>query len=151
MRDTTLSWPKNLAQGFNSAHELLTYLQLPLSMASADADQQLKPVFPEALQKKWKKGTHLIPLLLQVLPQSIEMAQAHEFHVGSPWQERAVNYLPGLLHKYTNRVLITLTSACAVHCRYCFRRHFLMMTIILARMDGKTLWITLPKTRPFLK
>lgn len=32
--------------------------------------------------------------------------------------------VPGLLHKYQGRVLLTLTGACAVHCRYCFRRHF---------------------------
>ena len=29
-----------------------------------------------------------------------------------------------LLHKYHGRVLIITTAACAVHCRYCFRRHF---------------------------
>ena len=32
--------------------------------------------------------------------------------------------VPGMLHKYQGRVLLTLTGACAVHCRYCFRRHF---------------------------
>jgi EF-P beta-lysylation protein EpmB len=31
---------------------------------------------------------------------------------------------PGVLHKYQGRVLLTATGACAVHCRYCFRRHF---------------------------
>ena len=30
----------------------------------------------------------------------------------------------GVLHKYKTRFLLTLTGACAVHCRYCFRRHF---------------------------
>lgn len=28
------------------------------------------------------------------------------------------------MHKYKTRFLLTLTGACAVHCRYCFRRHF---------------------------
>jgi EF-P beta-lysylation protein EpmB len=32
--------------------------------------------------------------------------------------------MPGLLHKYHGRVLLTLTGACAINCRYCFRRHF---------------------------
>jgi EF-P beta-lysylation protein EpmB len=31
---------------------------------------------------------------------------------------------PGLLHKYEGRALLIVTGACAVHCRYCFRRHF---------------------------
>jgi EF-P beta-lysylation protein EpmB len=29
-----------------------------------------------------------------------------------------------VLHKYRGRALLITTGACAVHCRYCFRRHF---------------------------
>ena len=32
--------------------------------------------------------------------------------------------MPGVLHKYRGRVLLVVTGACPVHCRYCFRRHF---------------------------
>lgn len=32
--------------------------------------------------------------------------------------------MPGLLHKYQGRALLVTTGACAVHCRYCFRRHY---------------------------
>ncbi|MEE4246734.1 MAG: KamA family radical SAM protein, partial [Kangiellaceae bacterium] len=38
--------------------------------------------------------------------------------------EQAANKLPGLLHKYRNRVLIIAAKSCAINCRYCFRRHF---------------------------
>src|SRR5690606_927376 len=31
---------------------------------------------------------------------------------------------PGLLQKYHGRALLITTGACAVHCRYCLRRHF---------------------------
>jgi EF-P beta-lysylation protein EpmB len=31
---------------------------------------------------------------------------------------------PGLLHKYHGRALLISTGACAIHCRYCFRRHY---------------------------
>ncbi len=31
---------------------------------------------------------------------------------------------PGLLQKYQGRALLMTTGACAVHCRYCFRRHY---------------------------
>jgi len=30
----------------------------------------------------------------------------------------------GLLQKYHGRALLMVTGACAIHCRYCFRRHF---------------------------
>jgi len=29
-----------------------------------------------------------------------------------------------VLQKYPHRVLLVVTGACAIHCRYCFRRHF---------------------------
>ena len=41
-----------------------------------------------------------------------------------PLAEMSTNPLKGLIHKYHGRVLITLSGACAVNCRYCFRRHF---------------------------
>jgi len=41
-----------------------------------------------------------------------------------PVGDLAAQRLPGLLQKYTGRVLLVTTGACAVHCRYCFRRHY---------------------------
>lgn len=63
------------------------------------------------------------PLLRQVLPLGIELEPAADF-VDDPLQEMAVNPVPGLLHKFKGRVLVLFSSACAIHCRYCFRRHF---------------------------
>jgi EF-P beta-lysylation protein EpmB len=63
------------------------------------------------------------PLLLQVLAVADELTQTPGF-VADPLQENQTNLMPGLIHKYQGRVLVTLTPVCAVHCRYCFRRHF---------------------------
>ncbi len=41
-----------------------------------------------------------------------------------PVGDLAAERLPGLLQKYAGRVLLVTTGACAVHCRYCFRRHY---------------------------
>jgi EF-P beta-lysylation protein EpmB len=63
------------------------------------------------------------PLLKQVLPLGRELAQVPGFTVdavGDNDSRRA----PGLLHKYHGRALLISTGACAVHCRYCFRRHY---------------------------
>jgi EF-P beta-lysylation protein EpmB len=63
------------------------------------------------------------PLLLQVLPLAQENLATRGF-AEDPLQEKQFNPLPGLLHKYQSRVLLTLTAACPINCRYCFRRHF---------------------------
>jgi lysine 2,3-aminomutase len=40
-----------------------------------------------------------------------------------PLRETSFQPEPGLVHKYRNRALIQVTSQCAVHCRFCFRKH----------------------------
>ncbi len=41
-----------------------------------------------------------------------------------PLQEHDATRAPGLLQKYAGRALLITTQACAIHCRYCFRREF---------------------------
>jgi len=63
------------------------------------------------------------PILRQFLPSAEETRDVPGFG-HDPVGDRAANVIPGLLHKYPGRVLIVATGSCAVHCRYCFRRHF---------------------------
>jgi EF-P beta-lysylation protein EpmB len=63
------------------------------------------------------------PLLRQVLPLQAE-ADDVAGYTRDPVGEQRASLSPGLLHKYPGRVLIVATGACAVHCRYCFRRHY---------------------------
>ncbi len=63
------------------------------------------------------------PLLLQILPGAAELQSAPGY-TRDPLLERDKNLNPGLIHKYRGRVLLLVSSACPVHCRYCFRRHF---------------------------
>ena len=63
------------------------------------------------------------PLLAQVLPRRAELAVAPQF-VPDPLEEAETVRTPGLLGKYKGRFLIVASGVCAVHCRFCFRRHF---------------------------
>lgn len=63
------------------------------------------------------------PLLRQVLPLSDELRGAAGFEL-DPVADQAAGQRPGLLQKYARRALMVTTPICAVHCRYCFRRHF---------------------------
>ncbi|MCP0913784.1 MULTISPECIES: EF-P beta-lysylation protein EpmB [Legionella] len=123
MRDSKPSWQKILAQGFNSAAELLSFLQLPPELGSTVAEQQFKTRVPRRFAGLMERGNPADPLLLQVLAQAQE-TEAHAGFVKDPLQERDTNPVAGLIHKYDGRVLLTLSSACAINCRYCFRRHF---------------------------
>jgi EF-P beta-lysylation protein EpmB len=63
------------------------------------------------------------PLLRQVLPRAEEHQPAICF-TSDPVGDLAAETGRGVLHKYQGRVLLVLTGACAVNCRYCFRRHY---------------------------
>jgi len=62
-------------------------------------------------------------LLLQVLPLAAEDEAVEGFSADALAEARA-HIAPGLLQKYEGRALMVLTGACAIHCRYCFRREF---------------------------
>ncbi|STX27721.1 lysine 2,3-aminomutase [Legionella beliardensis] len=118
-----MSWKRILAQGFTSPQELLKFLELPLELASLAADKQFKTRVPYNFATRMQKRNPHDPLLLQVLaaPQELE---ARENYTPDPLKEISCNPIPGLIHKYQGRVLLTFTGICAINCRYCFRRHF---------------------------
>lgn len=78
---------------------------------------------PHAYVSRIERGNPEDPLLLQVLPLPQEL-EVHPGYTEDPLEESDSNPCPGLIHKYHGRVLLILSSSCAIHCRYCFRRHF---------------------------
>ncbi|CAD9194143.1 EF-P beta-lysylation protein EpmB [Acinetobacter bohemicus] len=120
------NWQSQLSDLITDPLELLEVLKLcPEQLLSGAilASEQFKLRVPRAFVGKMTVGDPLDPLLLQVLPHHLELEDYPDF-VTDPLGEEQANQQPGVLHKYKSRFLLTLTGACAVHCRYCFRRHF---------------------------
>ena len=90
-------------------------------LASSDTGFALR--VPRGFVARMRHGDAEDPLLLQVLPGSGELADSPGFSIDAvgDLDARAAH---GVLHKYAGRALLVTTGACAVHCRYCFRRHF---------------------------
>lgn len=118
-------WQEALSDLITDPKELFALLELPSAALEAafTAAQHFPLKVPRGFAARMQKGNLNDPLLQQVLPLGIELNIVPGYEI-DPLQEAQVNPVPGLLHKYADRVLVTLTSACAVHCRYCFRRHF---------------------------
>ncbi|HTU25165.1 MAG TPA: EF-P beta-lysylation protein EpmB [Pirellulales bacterium] len=93
-------------------------------LAAAQAAARDFAVFvPQRWIARMRYGDTRDPLLLQVLPTAEELASPAGF-TADPVGDRLAGRTPGLLAKYSGRVLLVTTGVCAVHCRYCFRRHF---------------------------
>lgn len=78
---------------------------------------------PVHLLDRIRPGEPGDPILRQVLPTAAEIEPRDGF-VADPVGDLAAAVVPGLLQKYAGRALLVVTGACAVHCRYCFRRHY---------------------------
>ncbi|XID75931.1 EF-P beta-lysylation protein EpmB [Alkanindiges sp. WGS2144] len=122
---TEQNWQNQLNDLVTSPVELLNLLDLPEALLppALSASQDFALRVPKAFVKRMQKGNPDDPLLLQVLPLQAELEEHPQF-ILDPLGEKQANAVPGILHKYKKRLLLTLTGACAVHCRYCFRRHF---------------------------
>lgn len=123
MRENHQSWQQILARGFRSSAELLSYLGLAVDTAHPMAELSFKTRVPIGFADRMKRGDLSDPLLRQVLATE-EETLLREGYVEDPLVEQARNPIPGLIHKYHGRVLLTVTGSCAINCRYCFRRHF---------------------------
>lgn len=118
------NWLEQLAEGISDPLQLLQLLNIDPTpwLAGFAARQLFAQRVPLAFVRRMKIGDPFDPLLRQVLPLSAEF-DVHDGFSTDPLAEQN-NAIPGLLHKYHNRVLLIVKGGCAVNCRYCFRRHF---------------------------
>ena len=120
---TQKNWQTQLSEAITSIDELLELLKLESLRAEVYVPNHFELRVPRAFVAKMTVGDSNDPLLRQVLPNQKEQVTVTGY-VADPLAENAHNPVKGLLHKYQSRVLLTITGACAIHCRYCFRQHF---------------------------
>ncbi len=113
------SWQRQIKLAIRDSGQLCRELGLPESRATAAGDF---PVFvPPGYVARMRPGDPDDPLLRQVLPLAAEFEDAGSL---DPVGDLDAELMPGVIQKYDGRVLLVTTGVCAVHCRYCFRRHF---------------------------
>ncbi len=119
-------WPQALGRAIRSPELLCRVLGLswqgPQTPVARTAEAF--PLFvPWEYVQRMQPGRWDDPLLRQVWPSPEEDRPQAGFSP-DPVADLAARRAPGLLHKYQGRALLLVATACAVHCRYCFRREF---------------------------
>ncbi|ROH90854.1 EF-P beta-lysylation protein EpmB [Stagnimonas aquatica] len=119
------AWQSALTEAFTRPAELLEFLRLPADLPALKLAQMREfPLrVPRAFAEQMEKGNPRDPLFLQVWPQAME-AETRRDYVIDAVGDLAKLKPGGIIHKYHGRALVIATGACAVNCRYCFRRHF---------------------------
>lgn len=104
--------------------ELLQMLGLDALAARLPADAAGFPLrVPRGFVARMRPGDPADPLLRQVLPLDLEALVVEGFGLDAVGDDDARS-ARGVLQKYRGRALLIATGSCAVHCRYCFRRHY---------------------------
>jgi len=123
MNSTPSSWQQELRLAFTSPADLLNYLNLSNDLSDSQAESIFSLRVPLAYAKNMEKANRHDPLLLQVLPLAEELNNPVDY-LDDPVGDLSALKDNGLIHKYQDRVLFITTGACAINCRFCFRRNF---------------------------
>lgn len=117
------SWQQQMKSAIRDLPTLRKTLELPEDLTADDAEAAFSVFAPLPFISRIERANPYDPLLRQLLPSPSEDASPTHFSV-DPLDEADATLGPGVLKKYTGRALFIVTGACAIHCRYCFRRHF---------------------------
>ena len=118
-------WRRELADALTDPAELWRLLELDPALLprAREAARRFGLRVPRSFVARMRRGDPDDPLLRQVMPLGAELEHSAGFGP-DPVGDLAALSAPGMLSKYRGRALLMTTGACAVHCRYCFRREF---------------------------
>ncbi len=119
------NWRRQWREAVTDPRELLRTLGLDALSARIimPSGRDFPMRVPQSFIARMRHGDPADPLLRQVLPLIDEQIIAPGFELDAVGDLRS-RMQSGVLHKYQGRALLISTGSCAVHCRYCFRRHF---------------------------
>ncbi|HEU0152342.1 MAG TPA: EF-P beta-lysylation protein EpmB [Arenimonas sp.] len=118
-------WQRLWREAVRDPRELLDLVGLPdlAARVSPTAAAQFPLRVPRGFVARMRAGDPADPLLRQVLPLDDEDRPVPGFVLDAVG-DREARGGTGIVHKYDGRALLVATGSCAIHCRYCFRRHF---------------------------
>ncbi|MDM8544855.1 EF-P beta-lysylation protein EpmB [Candidatus Venteria ishoeyi] len=119
--NASASWQRSLQQAIRNPETLLEHLGLSATQLPIDIANTFSLKVPLEYVAKMRQSDPTDPLLRQVLPLDEENNRAAGFNT-DPVGDLNARQSPALLQKYQHRMLVLVTGACALHCRYCFRR-----------------------------
>lgn len=134
-----MTWQDDLGQLVTDGHALCRQLQLDPAQLGVQDDLPFAVRVPRSFVARMQPGCADDPLLRQVLATTDELQAAPGFS-NDPLQEQSAMPVPGLLHKYPNRVLLVIAGSCAINCRFCFRRQFPYQQAALPQRDWDRWW-----------
>lgn len=116
-------WREIQSQAYRDVKKLIEFLELDSKNAElVDLSPRFALNLPVRLAQKIEKNSPNDPLFLQFVPLKIKESEAGCLE--DPTSDKLFQKGERVLQKYASRALLLTTSACAMHCRFCFRQNF---------------------------
>ena len=101
-----------------------------LDLPDADTRAMVQSRYPFFITPYWLRlmeRTGLVngPVALQALPDPRELTPPAPGECDDPFCETSAPPLPGLVHRFPDRVLVVANQSCAMRCRHCTRKNLL--------------------------
>lgn len=129
-----LFYRTNIIQLYHDSAQTTTEAQTLISLVNNlktqynAAMKTTKPIFPELIPPHYKTLFDIKnkkdPLYKMSVFSKKELKTA-PYELLDPIADKAHGKAPNLIHRYKDRVLLMPTQACAIHCRFCFRKNLL--------------------------
>ncbi len=110
------SWEKQIAAAVTDPAELADHFGVdaaPLHAVTARYPMRITPYYLSLLTSLSD------PIARQCLPDLRELVDDYS---PDPLDEESLSPVPGLIHRYPDRVVWLVSNACAVYCRFCMRK-----------------------------
>lgn len=110
-------WQRSLADGITSPAALSERFNIDpehLSGVAARYPMRITPHYLSLIKEPFD------PIWRQCVPDFRELAE--DDLVPDPLNEEGLSPVPGLIHRYPDRAVLVVSTACAVYCRFCMRK-----------------------------
>ena len=111
-------WQRNLAKSITSLEELSAHYPVDGESLKPVVDRYPMRITPHYLGLIREIGD---PIWRQCVPDVRELRE--DGLSPDPLHERRLSPVPGLIHRYPDRVVLLAASNCATFCRFCTRKH----------------------------
>ncbi|MDW8242549.1 MAG: KamA family radical SAM protein [Thermogemmata sp.] len=117
-------WRWQMQQAIRSVRQLRRLL--PLRRQELEAISRLESVYKMAIPPYYfsliNPDDPQDPIRLQAVPSPQEAESASGYALSDPLEEDKDAPVPGLTHRYPDRVLLLTTPNCSMYCRFCTRK-----------------------------
>jgi len=123
-------WEKSLATSITSLKELAERYPVDIEPLKAVIERYPMRITSYYFALIRKVGD---PIWRQCAPNQRELEDNHR--PADPLNEAELSPVPGVIHRYPDRVVLLVSSACATFCRFCMRKHRIGCQEVLKTSD----------------